>query len=659
MKTEPLHPAHLAFNEAGLPCAPDFGTTYPGAADAEARAQQVFLAGNQLPRRWAACERFVVLETGFGLGHNFLATWAAWRADPQRCGRLVFISVEKHPLRPDDLARVLAASPWPALAAQLLAQWPVLTPNLQVLDFEAAHVQLLLALGDARQMLGELQAEVDAFYLDGFSPQQNPGMWTADIFKRLARLATPGATLAASNDDPLVAEGLRRQGFVMAAAPAGAGGRLTLTGLYTPRYTPPRPAAFRSRPTGPREALILGGGLAGCAAAWALAQQGWRSTVLDRQPEPAMETSGNPGGLMHGIFNADDGLHARWFRAAALHTERWARPALAEGAVAGQLQGLLRLDPQLVGANTLHTAQARLAQVGLDPAYLSLLDPAAARALAQIPLPAGAWWYRQAGWLSPRDWSRWLLSQAQGFARWQGGQTVARVQRAGAAWQALDNHGGVLAEAPVLVLAHALGTRQVWPEGVPALPLRSIRGQTTLLPALLPAINQGARPPALPISGLGYALELQNGSLLLGATSQAEDADPQLRQADHVHNLQRAVQLGVWPQLPQPMPTMTGRVGWRASLADRLPLIGPLVDVQALGQARAQHHRMDAQRHLPRLHDAQQGLYVFTGLGSRGLTSAALGARVLAAWITGAPFPVENSLRDALDPARCTPLTTH
>jgi tRNA 5-methylaminomethyl-2-thiouridine biosynthesis bifunctional protein len=79
------------------------------------------------------------------------------------------------------------------------------------------------------------------------------------------------------------------------------------------------------------------------------------------------------------------------------------------------------------------------------------------------------------------------------------------------------------------------------------------------------------------------------------------------------------------------------------------------VDVQALAQAQAQHHRMDAQRHLPRLHDAQQGLYVFTGLGSRGLTSAALGARVLAAWITGAPFPVENSLRDALDPARCTP----
>ena len=62
--------------------------------------------------------------------------------------------------------------------------------------------------------------------------------------------------------------------------------------------------------------------------------------------------------------------------------------------------------------------------------------------------------------------------------------------------------------------------------------------------------------------------------------------------------------------------------------------------------------RADALRHLPRHHDAHSGLYVFTGLGSRGLTQAALGAELLAAWITGAPCPVEVSLRDATDPAR-------
>jgi len=48
----------------------------------------------------------------------------------------------------------------------------------------------------------------------------------------------------------------------------------------------------------------------------------------------------------------------------------------------------------------------------------------------------------------------------------------------------------------------------------------------------------------------------------------------------------------------------------------------------------------------------QPGLYVFSALGSRGISWAALGAQVLAAQISGAPVPLESSLANALDPAR-------
>jgi tRNA 5-methylaminomethyl-2-thiouridine biosynthesis bifunctional protein len=646
MKTEVLHPAHLAFDEAGQIYAPAYGDRYHPAIGAQAQAEHVFLRGNGLPQRWATRQRFVILETGFGLGNNFLATWAAWRVDPHRCERLVYLGVEKHPLRREDLRQVHSSSAWPDLAAQLQTQWPVLTPNLHLLDFEGGRVQLILALGDARQMLGELQAEVDAYYLDGFAPSKNPEMWSADIFKRLARLAAPGATVATWTHAQSVRDGLSQQGFEVAQAPGFASQPDMTVARYAPRYTPPQPAALRPAASGVQSALILGAGLAGCAAAWGLAQQGWPSTVLDRQPEPALETSGNPGGLMHGIFNAPDSLHARWFRAAALHTERWARPALLDGSVAGQLQGLLRLDHGATEPAELAQAQARLDSVGLDAAYLALLGRASAAVAAGLPVPDAAWYYRQAGWLSPRDWSRWFLAQSHGLARFRGGQAVRQIRRSGALWQALDAQGRLMAQAPVLVLAHALGARQVWPAGLAPLALQAFRGQTTLLP-LLP----GAAAPARPISGQGYALQLTDSHLLLGATSQLEDMDPALRVQDHAYNLQRAGLLGLAPTAPVPE-GLSGRVGWRASTADRLPLIGPPVDAERLTQARSQRHRLDALRHQPRLHDAEHGLYLCTGLGSRGLTSAALAARVLAAWITGAPFPLENSLRDALDPAR-------
>jgi tRNA 5-methylaminomethyl-2-thiouridine biosynthesis bifunctional protein len=81
-------------------------------------------------------------------------------------------------------------------------------------------------------------------------------------------------------------------------------------------------------------------------------------------------------------------------------------------------------------------------------------------------------------------------------------------------------------------------------------------------------------------------------------------------------------------------------------------VIGPPVDRTAFDAARQSGRtRLDGLRHVPRCHGASHGLFVHAGLGSRGITSAALGAQVLAAWVTGAPFPVEAALRDALDPA--------
>ena len=126
MKTAPITPATIDFDSAGVPHAPHaplFGDCYHARAGALAQAEHVFLRGNGLPSRWAGRARFVVLETGFGFGHNFLATWAAWRRDAARCERLHFVSVEKHPPLREDLvqahARSAGADLAPALPADL------------------------------------------------------------------------------------------------------------------------------------------------------------------------------------------------------------------------------------------------------------------------------------------------------------------------------------------------------------------------------------------------------------------------------------------------------------------------------------------------------------------------------------------------------------
>src|SRR5215831_10617254 len=100
--TASVVPANLAFLDE-TPYSDAFGDVYHSAAGGPAQAEHVFLQGNGLPQRWAKRERFVILETGFGLGLNFLVTWNAWRRDPQRCRKLHFVSIEKHPFSLQDL----------------------------------------------------------------------------------------------------------------------------------------------------------------------------------------------------------------------------------------------------------------------------------------------------------------------------------------------------------------------------------------------------------------------------------------------------------------------------------------------------------------------------------------------------------------------------
>ena len=147
MKTEPIVAAVIDFAQ-GVPRSPLYDDVYHprplGTANtcegALEQARHVFLTGNGLPERWRGRARFTFLETGFGLGNNFLATWAAWRDDPQRCERLHFMSLEKHPPTRDDLARALAPSPFPSLAQALVEAWPPLTPNLHRLRFDDGRV---------------------------------------------------------------------------------------------------------------------------------------------------------------------------------------------------------------------------------------------------------------------------------------------------------------------------------------------------------------------------------------------------------------------------------------------------------------------------------------------------------------------------------------
>ena len=225
----------LSWRPDGSPYSPQYGDVYSPRASALAQARRVFLGGCGLPMGWEDRPSCRILETGFGLGLNFLLSWAAWQADSRRSARLHFASLEAHPVSAADLLRgvqALQASPGVEaallprvlmLAEELAQAWDGLQSGVQHWDFDAGQVQLTLGIGEVQAQLAQLAralpGPVDAVYLDGFSPARNPAMWSSAVIQGVARLCRPGSRLASWCVAGEVRARLRQAGFEVRKAP--------------------------------------------------------------------------------------------------------------------------------------------------------------------------------------------------------------------------------------------------------------------------------------------------------------------------------------------------------------------------------------------------------------------------------------------------------
>ena len=563
----------------------------------------MFLAGNGLPGRWEGRDAFVVLETGFGLGLNFLATWDAWRRDAARPRRLHFVSVESRPFRGEDLATALRPFEELApLADELTRAWPEPLAGFHRLPFSSGRVILTLLLGDAHEMLPQLEARADAFYLDGFAPARNPGLWSPAVVREVARLAAPGATLATWTVAGGVRAALADAGFRVEKRPGFAAKREMLVGARE---------GGGAKPPVQRHAVVVGAGLAGTLTAERLAARDWRVDLLDARPA----RSAAAVGLVRPIANVRDAVNARLSRSAFLYALQHYGGLEREGyALQWNPCGVLQVaadDEEARRFEAIATSQ------GYPAGFLAYVDAARAREIAAREIRRGGWWFPRGALVSPDSLAMASLARAGARVERAMDRQVERIEREGRSWRALDADGRVIAEAPILVLANAADAQRLLPQA--RLSLSAVRGQVTYLPAGLRARLE------VVVSGSGYVAPLPDGGLCIGATYGHDDPDATVRIADHRQNLERAE--AMLPGFSQGLDAaaFTGWTGYRATVPDRLPIFGAT---------------------------AIEGVHTATGLGSRGLLWGPLGAELLACQLEGEPLPLPSGLAGAVSPRR-------
>jgi tRNA 5-methylaminomethyl-2-thiouridine biosynthesis bifunctional protein len=591
--------------------------------------RQTFDAAHLAPH-WRGRERYVVLDTHFAAGENFLATWRAWRADPQRPQQLHYLAIESRPYTASAMAALHAAMPeHAALAQELTRAWPTLIPGFHRVFLGDDALSLTLIFADVEASVAQIDAQVDAFYLDGAALAQLPAKRSGALFTVLGRLAAQQATMAIGPALPDSAL-LKNSGFVCDTDAAGT--RAT----FAPRW---QVRASRLVPVAARHAIVIGAGVAGAAAAERLTARGWRVSLLERHHQAAQEGSGNAAGIAMPMLASDDNPGARLTQAAFLFALRlWQRLGGVGRAFPGEACGALQLARDAARAEVAR----KIAAAQRFPAeFAQWLEADQVAAFPGMPTCVaganhghGGWLFPQAGWVNPGGVCAALLAACGDKLDKFYGCHVARIERAGELWQVFDERGLMIASAPHVIVANGVGFRSILHSA--PLPLASVRGQVTWLPA--------ESMPALPLvlCGAGYLTRPFDGVCVLGATYDMDD-DPALRMDSQRENLARLAQMlpqfaagsEEWP--------LSGRVGFRCVSPDRLPMVGALPDYAALA-----HFRGERLRDVPRL----PGMHGLLGYASRGMIWAPLAAELLAAQINGEPLPLERDLVATLDPAR-------
>ena len=512
------------------------------------------------------------------------------------------------------------------LSAQLADQLWGLLPGLHRLVFDAGRVLLTLCIastkddgtGNVIKQLGQQRFEADRIRLN-FAAVANLNLFHAA--KAIARLCKRTTVLTTANNVAMACA-LKQCGFQVTTQ------RSELHASYNPNW-----ATKASRPTvNPSRCVVVGAGLAGAAVASSLARRGWVVTVVDACAAPAGGASSLPAGLFAPHTSPDDSVLSRLSRAGVRATLHQARALLRHGIDWGHT-GALQLS---VGSAEPHKP-INLPSAWADQHRAAAQDwcgPATAKTLAAAGLAAGgllsgaALWHTQAGWVKPAALVRAWLEQP-GIA-WRGSIEVAKLTPGQNGWQVCDAAGTVLLEARLVVLAAGFASQALAISAGDAAPdLQAVRGQVTF--------GQQAESDRLApfaINGHGSlitAVTAANGPIwVMGASYERDVGIADVKAHDHLANLAR---LGVLlPSAAQALadrfdPTRAqGWAGIRCTTPNRLPMVGRLAGS-----------------------GARAGLWLCTGLGSRGLTFAALCGELLAAKLHGEPLPIDSRIALALE----------
>ena len=692
--------ADIYLNEQSIPVSNTYCDVYFSKANGAQETDYVFIQANELHAQWMnhASEHYCIAETGFGSGLNFFRCVQHFlyfrRTHPNHIlTTLNFISTEKHPLKKQDAVTILQHwqndnfLDYPAhpstniyeLTQQWLAQYPHALAGIHrrpfVIPSETCQTHVLLDIhyGDAAVSLAQIEQTpngvVDAWFLDGFAPSKNDSMWTQTLYEQMARLSKANATFATFTAAGAVKRGLQSAGFTVVKQKGFGHKREMLTGIFdkavsgistkkSPLHAPYFARTHTHITHNNAPVMVVGNGLAGALLALKLTQRGKHVDLFWQGSVSSDGASGNPIGGFYPQLNAQHNVASQLQLHSFLYASEFYTSLNILHPFKHEWCGALQ-----IGFNeNMRARLLKMKNANLWPQEIAhLLGAQEAASIANIPIPYPCLHIPKAGWIEPPDVVNACLALAQktGLLTLHNHMRLCDYKCAENSdiqvrfSNTLCNEMQML-HAKTLVLAMGSGSQGISKH---VIPLRLTRGQVEMVS------NTPAQENEHDLTHLntllchkGYFTPAVGGFHALGSSYVKNDENCDVRIEETNSNFDmhiNSIDSPAWQSELKGLrnnPDNYARAATRCSSPDHLPVVGAMPSQTQFNELAHLYKALPLGNYpIP---NNDKGVFILTGLGSRGLTTAPLMAETLVSQMLGQPMAMAKPLLDAIVPNR-------
>ena len=384
-----------------------------------------------------------------------------------------------------------------------------------------------------------------------------------------------------------------------------------------------------------KKVVIIGGGISGASTAYSLAKRGYNITLYERNATLASEASGNPQGILYGNFSGNHTPMLELSLAGYSYSHKLITKLLTIKKDYDNC-GLIQLDYN----EKTHKQHQQILSANFpdDMCYFVNQEQINSLAGENIKCDSGLF-FPNGLWVDPRKLVNKLVNHPNIVVKLNT-EIKYLIRKSDGNWQIIDGNGNV-DTAPNITLCNSYDLTTFTQFN--KIYLRKIRGQVSIIPQ--------ANNLKTILSNNGYITPSNNNSYIIGASFKFKDLDSSIKYEEHLENLNNIEK--ILPQLTTQInhDELIGRVSFRSSTTDYIPLVGPIANYD-LFKIAYKDLAKDSNYWINTLCPYLEGLFVNVAHGAKGILTAPLCGEIIADYINNSSLSISDHLRKALHPNR-------